>query len=187
MSDSLRTHGLQHARLPCPSLAPRVCSNSCPLSRWCYLTVSSSATLFSVFSFCLQSFPSIRVFSNESAVRIRWPKYLTVYWFTAQKSNFYLYILDLCFLLIIFNIIFFNSLTTLCFPFLRIFLLNLLETCSSCSVCSDVECSVWSQAHHYYWIMFVAPSSIPRSATVAGPGLDKPARDCVGRILEKKA
>ena len=53
MSDSLQPHELQHARLPCPSLSSRVCSNSCPLSRWCYLNFSSSATLFSFF---LQSF-----------------------------------------------------------------------------------------------------------------------------------
>ena len=38
MSDSLPLHGLQHTRLPCPSLATRVCSNSCPLSRWCHPT-----------------------------------------------------------------------------------------------------------------------------------------------------
>ena len=43
-------HGLQHARLPCPPLSPGVCSNSCPLSWWCYPTISSSA---SPFSFCL--------------------------------------------------------------------------------------------------------------------------------------
>ena len=49
------THGLQHARLPCPSLSPEVCSDSCPLSWWCYPTISSSTALF---SFCLQSFPS---------------------------------------------------------------------------------------------------------------------------------
>ena len=53
MSSSLEPHGLQHARLPCPSLSPRLCSNSCPLSQWCYLTISSSATHF---SFCLPSF-----------------------------------------------------------------------------------------------------------------------------------
>ena len=47
--------GLQHARLPCPSLSPGVCSNSCPLSWWCCLTISSSAT---PFSFCLQPFPA---------------------------------------------------------------------------------------------------------------------------------
>ena len=47
MSNSWRYHGLQHARLPCPSLFPEVCSNSCPLSQWCYLTISSSAAPFS--------------------------------------------------------------------------------------------------------------------------------------------
>ena len=52
---TLRPCGLQHARFLDPSLSPRVCSNSCPLSQWCYLTISSSATLF---SFCLQSFPA---------------------------------------------------------------------------------------------------------------------------------
>ena len=49
MSDSLWPNGLQHTRLLCPTLYPRVCSNSCPLSQWCYLYISSSATLF---SFC---------------------------------------------------------------------------------------------------------------------------------------
>ena len=55
MSDSLQSHWLQHTRLPCPSLSPRVCSSSCPLSQWCYLTISSSVALV---SFCLQSFPA---------------------------------------------------------------------------------------------------------------------------------
>ena len=54
MSNSLPLHELQLARLPCPPLSPRVCSNSCPLSQWCYLAISSSA---SPFSFYLQSFP----------------------------------------------------------------------------------------------------------------------------------
>ena len=53
--DSLQPHGLQHARLPCPLLTPRVCSNSCPLSWWCRLTISSSVI---PFSSCLQSFPA---------------------------------------------------------------------------------------------------------------------------------
>ena len=69
MSDSL-THGLQHARLPCPLPSPRACLNSCPLSQWCHPTTSSSVIPFSP---CI--FPSIRVFSNESALFIRWPKY----------------------------------------------------------------------------------------------------------------
>ena len=55
VSDSLRTRGLQHARLPCPSLTPGACSSSCPLSWWCHPTISSSV---SPFSSCLQSFPA---------------------------------------------------------------------------------------------------------------------------------
>ena len=55
MCDSLRPHGLQHARLPCPSPTPRACSNSCPLSQWCHPTSSSSVV---PFSSCLQSFPA---------------------------------------------------------------------------------------------------------------------------------
>ena len=60
-------HELQHARLPCPSLSPGVCSDSCPLSRWCYLTISPSAT---PISFCLQSFPASGSFSSELALHI---------------------------------------------------------------------------------------------------------------------
>ena len=59
MSDSLQPHGLQHARLPCPSLSPGACSNSCALSQWCHPTISSSLTCFSS---CLQSFPASRSF-----------------------------------------------------------------------------------------------------------------------------
>ena len=59
VSDSLRPYGLQHARLPCPSPFPEVRSNSCPLSRWCPPTISSSVV---PFSSCLQSFPSSRSF-----------------------------------------------------------------------------------------------------------------------------
>ena len=55
MSDSFQPHRLQHARLPCPSPSPQVCSDSCPLSLWCHPTISSSVTPF--FS-CLQSFPA---------------------------------------------------------------------------------------------------------------------------------
>ena len=54
MSDSLRTHGLQHARLPCPSPTPGACSNSCPSNQWRHPTISSSVVPFS----CFQSFPA---------------------------------------------------------------------------------------------------------------------------------
>ena len=55
VSDSLRPHGVQHARLPCPSPTPGVYSNSCPLSWWCHLTISSSVIPFSSH---LKSFPA---------------------------------------------------------------------------------------------------------------------------------
>ena len=71
MSNSRRPHELQHARPPCPSPTPRVYSNSCPLGRWCHPTISSSVV---PFSSCPQSFP-VTVFSNESFLCIRWPKY----------------------------------------------------------------------------------------------------------------
>ena len=58
MSNSLWPHGLQHARPPCPSLCPRVCSNSCPLNQWCHSTISPSTVSFSH----LQSFPTSRSF-----------------------------------------------------------------------------------------------------------------------------
>ena len=83
MSNSLRPHGLQHTRLPCPSPTPRVDSNSCPLSRWCHPTISFSAV---PVSFCLQSFPESRVFSNKSVLRIRWPKYWS-FSFSIHPSN----------------------------------------------------------------------------------------------------
>ena len=55
VSDSLRPHGLQHARPPCPSPTPGVYPNPCPLSRWCHPAISSSVV---PFSSCLQSFPA---------------------------------------------------------------------------------------------------------------------------------
>ena len=62
VSDSLRPHGLQHARLPCPSPSPGVCSDSCPLSLWCHFILCHL--------FLPSIFPSIRVFSNESVLHI---------------------------------------------------------------------------------------------------------------------
>ena len=59
VSDSLWPYGLQHTRLPCPSPTPGAYSNSCPLSRWCHSTISSSVVPF--FS-CLQSFPASESF-----------------------------------------------------------------------------------------------------------------------------
>ena len=75
---------LQHARLPCPSLSPRVSSNSCPLSQWCHPAILSSVVPFS----CPQSFPASGSFSSESALHIRWPKYWS-FNFSINSSNEY--------------------------------------------------------------------------------------------------
>ena len=60
VSNSLQPHGLQHARLPCPSPTPGACSNSCSSSQWCHPTISLSVV---PFSSCLQSFPASGSFS----------------------------------------------------------------------------------------------------------------------------
>ena len=80
ISNSLRPHGLQHAGLPCPSPTPRAYSNSCPLSRWCHPTLSSSVVPFSSH---LQSFPA-----SGSVLHIRWPKYWS-FSFSISSSNEY--------------------------------------------------------------------------------------------------
>ena len=69
MSNSLWSHGLQHARPPCPLPIPGACSKSCPLSPGCQPTILSSVV---PFSSCLQSFP---VSASFPVLRIRWPKY----------------------------------------------------------------------------------------------------------------
>ena len=65
VSDSLRPRGLRHTRLPCLVVSPRVCSDSRPLSRWCHLFLCRPLLLLP------SVFPSIRVFSNELALCIR--------------------------------------------------------------------------------------------------------------------
>ena len=82
MSDSLQPHELQHARPPCPSPTPGIHPNPCPSSRWCHPTISSYRSLL----FLPSIFPSIRVFSNESALCIRWPKYWS-FSFSISPSN----------------------------------------------------------------------------------------------------
>ena len=81
---ALRPHGLQHARLPCPSTNPGACSNSCQSSWWCHPTTSSSHPLLLLPSI----FPSMRVFSIESVLCIRWPKYWS-FSFSFSPSNEY--------------------------------------------------------------------------------------------------
>ena len=90
MSDSLRPHGLQHARPPCPSPTPRACSNLCPSSRWCHPTVSSSVI---PFSSRLQPFPASGSFqwvSSSHQVAKVWCLCLR----TPQKLCFNLYFIN---------------------------------------------------------------------------------------------
>ena len=79
---TLRSHEPQHTRPPCPSPTPRVNPNPCPLSRWYHPTISSCLPLLLLPSI----FPSIRVLSNESSLRIRWPKYWS-FSFNIRPSN----------------------------------------------------------------------------------------------------
>ena len=84
MSDSLQSHVLQHARLPCPSPSPGSCSNSCPLSQWCiqlsHPLLSSSPPAFNHFQ--------QQGFFSKSALCIRWPRYWS-FSFSISPSNEY--------------------------------------------------------------------------------------------------
>ena len=71
---------LQYLRLPCPSPPPRTCSSSCPTSWWCHPNISSSIIPFPLASI----FPSIRIFSTESVLHIKWPNY---WHFSISPSN----------------------------------------------------------------------------------------------------
>ena len=82
MSNTLWPPGLQHARPPCLSPTPTVYSNSGPLSQWCHPIISSCHPLLTLPSI----FPIIRVFSNESVLHIRWPKYWS-FTFNISPSN----------------------------------------------------------------------------------------------------
>ena len=84
MSDSLRSHGLQHARPPGPSSTPGVYSNSCPLM----LMPSNHLILCHRLLLLPSIFPSIRVYSSESLLCIRWPKYSS-FSFSISPSNEY--------------------------------------------------------------------------------------------------
>ena len=83
VSNSLQSHALQQARLPCSSPTPTPCSNSCPLSRWCHQTISSSVV---PFSSCLQSFPVLGSFPMSQFIASGGQKYWS---FSISTSNEY--------------------------------------------------------------------------------------------------
>ena len=86
MSDSWWPHELQHPRLPCLSLSPGVCSDSCPLSHWRYLP--NHLILCCPLLLLTSIFPSIRVFSSELGLWIRWLNYW-LFSFSISASNEY--------------------------------------------------------------------------------------------------
>ena len=97
LSDSLWPHGLQHARLPCPSPTPGAYSNSCPSSQcawdisWDISQLMQSDAIQPPYRPLLllpSVFPNIRVFSNDSVLHIRWPKYWS-FSFSVSPSNEY--------------------------------------------------------------------------------------------------
>ena len=79
-------HGLQHSRLPCPSPFPWACSNLCPLSHWCHPT--HPLILCRPLLLPPLIFPSIRVFSNESVLLIRCPKYQSISFSISHSSEY---------------------------------------------------------------------------------------------------
>ena len=84
MPNFLWPHRMKHARLPCPSPTTGACSNLCSSSQWCHPTISSCRPILLPHSI----FPSISIFSNESALHIKWPKYWS-FNFSISPSNEY--------------------------------------------------------------------------------------------------
>ena len=137
MSSSLWLHGLQHARLLCTLISPRVFSNSCSLNWWCYLTIKFS---FSISFLHLPSiFPSSRVFSNELPLCIKWPKYWS-FNFSISPSNEYsgliVFRIDWCELL-------------QCKGLSRIF----SSTAVKKHQFFNVQPSLWSNSHIHTWLL----------------------------------
>ena len=100
MPSSLRPHGLQHARLLCLPLSPKICSNSCPLSWWCHPTISSSVTPFSSCPQSFQtsgSFPVSQLFTSggqtigalasASVLPISIQGWFPVVWFSCRRES----------------------------------------------------------------------------------------------------
>ena len=86
MSSSLQPHRLPNARLPCPSPTSGAYSNSCPSSRWCHPT--NHLILCRPLLLLPSVFPSIRVFSKESVLHIRWPKYWSFSFSISPSSKY---------------------------------------------------------------------------------------------------
>ena len=107
VSDSSRPHGLQHARLPCPSPSPGVCPSSCPLKQWCHPTVSPSATLFFLclltflcykyfFSVCDMSLYFMYHFFQNKILFLSFPNHNQILHFSRKSPEVLLFIVLSC-------------------------------------------------------------------------------------------
>ena len=153
MSKSLGPHGLQHTRLSCPSLSPRACSNSCPHQALLSFTISQSLLKLMSIEWVMPSnhfilcrplillpsiFPSIRVFSNKSALHTKWPKYWS-FSFNISPSNEYSGLIS-------FRIDWFALLAV------QGTLKSLLQNHNSkASILSGTQPSLWSNSHIHTW------------------------------------
>ena len=144
VSNFLQPHGMQHPRLSCPSPSPRVCSYSCPLSRWCHPTISPSVVLFSS---CPQSLPAsgsfpasqLFVWSGQST----WPKIhcVTVLAFTMIINGNNVPFL-LCFSLLFFSQLFVRPPQTTIFAVLHSFSMGMVLIPVSCTMsCTSIHSS----------------------------------------------
>ena len=121
VSDSLRPHELQHARPPCPSPTPRIHPNPCPM-----VMPSNHLILCCPLLLLPSTIPSIMVFSNESALHIRWPKYWS---FSYIYQNFIFLWMNFCFLnnhqssILLFTLLFLSTLTLSCSLLIDCFLM----------------------------------------------------------------
>ena len=138
MSDSLQPHGQQNTRPPCLSPTPGACSNSCPLSQWCHLT-SNHLILCCPLLFQASIFPSVRVFSNESVLRIMWPKYWS-FTLSISPSNEYSGLIS-------FRINWFDLLAV------QGTLKSLLQYQSSKHQFFGAQLSLWSNSHIHTWLL----------------------------------
>ena len=131
----LQPHEMQQASLFCPSPSPRACLNSCSLNQLCHPTSCPLLSLVLLPSI----FPSIRVFSNKSALCIRWPKYWS-FSFSISPSNEYSG-------LIFFRIDWFDLLAV------QGTLKSLLQNLSSKHQFCSAQLSLWANSHsiHDYW------------------------------------
>ena len=151
MSDSLRCHRQKHTKFPCPPLSSDVCSNSRPLNRWCYLTISSSVA---PFSFGLQSFPASESF----------PVSRLKFTFILKQSGFSLITNEMQLLIILHSIHCYNSIINF-IRFSWIYRYLTLNTLFNSSGCRPLYEEPGFQPHQATFIslLFCLTSSIPSS------------------------